>query len=77
MSTGTNVTTYHFVVNKTNLTTNKAELTGSEIKALAGVDPTDLLELREDDRKIPISDDQTVEMENGMRFVTYPGGKDS
>jgi len=77
MSTETGVTTYHFVVNKLHLTTMKAELTGSEIKALAGVDPTDLLELREGDHKIPIGDSQQVEMKDGLKFVTYPGGKDS
>jgi len=75
--TQSDVTTIHFLVNKTHLTTTKGQLTGSEIKGLAGVDPSDLLELREGDKKIPIKDDQTVTMHDGMRFVTYPGGKDS
>jgi multiubiquitin len=77
MSTETHVTVYHFLVNRTQLTTTKPALTGAEIKALAGVDPTDLLELREGDRKVPIQDSQLVEMKQGMKFVTYPGGRDS
>jgi len=77
MSTETHVTTYHFMVNKVQVTTIKEDLTGSEIKALAGVDKTDLLELRDEGKKIPINDDQTVEIEDGMKFVSYPGGTDS
>jgi len=65
------------------VTTTAERLTGEEIKALAiaahapGVEPTDLLELRKDGKKIPIKDTDSVEVEDGLQFRTYPGGKDS
>jgi Multiubiquitin len=67
----------HFFVNKTRLETEQRHLTGAQIKALAKVDPTDLLEERVDGRKIPIRDDQSVEIRDGEHFVTFPGGNDS
>ncbi len=73
----------HFKVNKTEVSTAAERLTGQEIKALAiaahapGVEPTDLLELRVDGRKIPVTDTESVEIEDGLEFRTYPGGKDS
>ena len=71
-------TTFHFKVNKTEVMTQETVLTGRQIKALVpGIDPTDLLELRKGDRKIPTSDDQAVEIEEGLHFITYPGGTDS
>ena len=78
MSTEAHVHTFHFKVNTTPVTTTHEELTGRQIKALApGLDPNDLLELRDDGKKIPIKDDQTVEIKSGMQFRTYPGGNDS
>jgi len=77
MSTEVHTETIHFKVNKKELTTTEAVLTGSQIKALAGADPTDLLELREGDEKVPIDNDLPVTMKNGMQFRTYPGGNDS
>jgi hypothetical protein len=78
VSTETHVHTYHFTVNKTEVSTNHEELTGVQIKALVpGLDPDDLLELRKEGQKIPIADNKRVEIENGMHFVTYPGGRDS
>ena len=71
-------TTFHFKVNTVQVTTNERALTGRQIKSLVpGIDPTDLLELRKGDRKIPIRDDESVEIENGLHFITYPGGTDS
>jgi hypothetical protein len=73
----------HFKVNKTDVSTTAERLTGNEIKALAiaahapGVEPTDLLELRKDGKKIPVTDTDSVEIEDGLLFRTYPGGKDS
>lgn len=73
----------HFKVNKTKVSTDAERLTGQEIKAIAiaahapGVEPTDLLELRRDGKKIPVNDTDPVEIEDGLHFVTYPGGKDS
>lgn len=73
----------HFRVNKTEVWTTAERLTGQEIKALAiaadapGVEPTDLLELRKDGKKIPVTDTDSVEVEDGLLFRTYPGGKDS
>jgi hypothetical protein len=70
--------THHFFVDKTPVSTTQPTLTGAQIKALVpGVDPTDLLELRDEGKKIPIKDDQVVEIDSGMHFVTYPGGDDS
>ncbi|MHB8689077.1 MAG: hypothetical protein ACYDB4_18100 [Candidatus Dormibacteraceae bacterium] len=73
----------HFKVNKTDVSTTAERLTGLEIKALAiaahaaGVELTDLLELRKDGKKIPVTDTDSVEIEDGLIFRTYPGGKDS
>jgi hypothetical protein len=77
MSTEIVTETIHFTVNKEHLTTTEKVLTGAQIKALAKVDPTDLLELREADKKVPITDNQPVTMKDGMHFRAYPGGKDS
>ncbi len=70
-------TAIHFFVNRTHLTTERRQLTGAEIKAMAGVDPTDLLELRDEGRRLPIQNDQLVDMKEGQHFITYPGGRDS
>jgi hypothetical protein len=73
----------HFKVNETEIRTTADRLTGEEIKALAiaeqapGVELTDLLELRKDGKKIPIADNESVVIEDGLQFRTYPGGKDS
>lgn len=69
--------TIHFTVNKNHVTTTEERLTGAQIKSVGGAEPTDLLEELSGDKKIPIKDDQVVEMKNGMRFRTYPGGSDS
>ena len=69
--------TFHLTVNQTPVTTHETTLTGSQIKALAGVDPTDLLELREGSKRVPITDGEEVQIRNGLHFVTYPGGTDS
>ena len=74
---------HHFKVNETELRTTADRLTGLEMKALAiaehvpGVELTDLLELRKDGMKIAIGDNEPVVIEDGLRFRTYPGGKDS
>jgi hypothetical protein len=71
-------TTFHFKVNTLEVITHDQILTGHQIKALVpGLDPNDLLELRKGERKIPIGDDEPVQIENGLHFVTYPGGTDS
>lgn len=73
----------HFEVNKTEVSTAAERLIGQEIKSIAiaahapGVEPTDLLELRKDGKKIPVKDTDSVEIEDGLHFRTYPGGKDS
>jgi len=77
MSIDTHTQIIHFKVNKKELTTSETVLTGAQIKSLAGADPTDLLELRKGDQKIPINNDEPVTMKNGLQFRTYPGGKDS
>jgi hypothetical protein len=69
--------TIRFHVNKVLVATSEDRLTGARIKALGEADPTDLLELRDGDKKIPVQDDQVVELKNGMQFRTYPGGADS
>lgn len=75
MTTGT---LFHFKVDKIPVTTDQSVLTGRQIKALVpGLDPNDLLELREGNEKIPIGDEQKVEIRDGLQFVTYPGGADS
>ena len=72
------VTVFHFKINKVEVSTHESVLTGRQIKALVpGLDPNDLLELRKGDRKIPIRDDEQVQIENGLHFITYPGGTDS
>ncbi len=60
----TQVKLYHFFVGGTRLETDKPTMTGSEIKALAGVDPTHQLFFR-DDVNTPdrlIRDTQHVEL---------------
>ena len=69
--------TVHFHVNKVEVKTTEDHLTGAQIKELGHADTTDLLELREGDKKTPIPDHQVVEVKNGMQFRTYPGGSDS
>ena len=71
------VAVINFFVNRERLETSRPTLTGEEIKGLARVDLTDLLELRDADRRIPIADSQSVEMKEGLHFVAYPGGRDS
>lgn len=71
-------TTFHFKVNEVEVASQDSFLTGRQIKALVpGIDPTDLLELRKGDLKIPIRDDEQVQIEDGLHFVTYPGRTDS
>jgi hypothetical protein len=69
--------TITFTVNKTAVTTTEKRLTGAQIKSLGKADPTDLLELLDDGKKIPIKDDQVVKLKDEMKFRTYPGGSDS
>lgn len=69
--------TISFTVNKTVIQTIEKRLTGAQIKSLAKADPTDLLELLDDGKKQPITDDQVVKLKDGMQFRTYPGGSDS
>lgn len=69
--------TIHFTVNKNHVTTTEERLTGAQIKSLGKADTSDLLEELRGDQKIGIKDDQVVEMKNGLRFRTYPGGSDS
>ena len=68
---------FRFFVDDEKVETTEHQLTGSQIKSLAGKDPTDLLELRHDGKKIPIGDAEPVEIKDGLHFITYPGGKDS
>jgi hypothetical protein len=71
-------TTFHFKLNNVEVSTHEPILTGRQIKALVpGLDPNDLLELRKGNRKTPIRDDEEVRIENGLHFITYPGGTDS
>jgi hypothetical protein len=67
----------HFFVDKTKVTSDEDDLTGLQIKELAGVDLTDLLELRQGDERVPVPDNKTIEVNEGSHFKTYPGGKDS
>jgi Multiubiquitin len=67
----------HFFVNRIEVTTDREDLTGAEIKALAGADPTDLLELRDGPQRIPIQNGELVRVRGGQHYVTYPGGRDS
>lgn len=69
---------FHFFVNTEKVYTEETQLTGAQIKQLAGVPTTDLLELKNDkDEPVVINDDQLVEIKNGMHFRTHPGGQDS
>jgi hypothetical protein len=64
----------HIFVNNHQLRTTASELTGAQIKQLAGV-PADyeLFEVH-GDKTTPVGNDQRVPLENGMHFRAIPSG---
>lgn len=66
--------TFSVIVNNIEFQTSEHELTGSEIKALAGV-PADyeLFEVK-GDQTVSIGNEQSVEMHNKIHFRAIPAG---
>lgn len=68
---------FEIFVNGTKFEVSIDDLTGTQIKELAGIPITDLLEEKEKNIWLTINDDQEVEIKSGVHFRTHPGGQDS
>jgi hypothetical protein len=63
-----------FFVNGHKVETTESELTAAQIKALGGVPSGETLFLKHGNADYPITDDQVVELRNGMKFESAPDG---
>lgn len=66
----------HFFVGTKKIETTEENLTGAQIKKLAGVDPTDVLEEKVEEKWVAVNDEQVVAVKN-KHFRVHPGGQDS
>lgn len=68
-------------INKVKYVIIEVELTGSQIKTIAGASTTDLLEevIEKDGhrKRVSINNEQVVKIKSGLHFIIHPGGKDS
>ncbi len=68
---------FEIFVNGTKFEVTTDDLTGTQIKQLAGIPVADLLEERSKDDWLTINNDQEIEVKSGLHFRTHPGGQDS
>jgi hypothetical protein len=69
---------FEIFVDGNKIEVTQESLTGTQIKQLAGVPATDLLELLvQKHEPEAINDDQVVTIKSGLHFRTHPGGRDS
>lgn len=67
---------YHLKIDRDQYTSQAAELTGAELRALASppIPPErDLYQVRPGDDDLLIRDDDRVRLRDGLRFFTAPG----
>jgi hypothetical protein len=67
-------TKYEIFVNDKRFTTDQSQLTGNQIKSLAGVPDAYELFLVKGNTSEPIGSQQVVKIENGMHFRAIPSG---
>ena len=81
MSSSTAVTTtkakkFNIFINDRKYVVDEDEMTGAQLKALAGIAPTNQLfrESHGNDYYLPVRDDEEVELKSGMKFYDVPVG---
>jgi len=66
---------FKFFVNNNEFTTNEHELSGSAIKAIAGIPPDyELYEVKADNKTDTVGDTTKVKIHNGLHFRAIPPG---
>ncbi len=73
-SAGVEVLLHEIHINKKLFKVAQPSLTGAELKALAEIPPENQLFLEHGGKDLPIGDQQSVEMKNGLHFYDVAPG---
>lgn len=75
-ATMTKAKKFNIFINDQKYVVDEPEMTGAQLKALAGIAPANqlFLESRGHDDDVPVRDDEGIEPKSGMKFYDLPIG---